>query len=97
MLLFRFRAAILDRDVSSPGLALAGFTDRFPGGRMQVFGETEMTYLASLGPDQARDQLEALLAHEIVWLARPVLYRLHRAFEQLERDESTPPEDGPFS
>jgi serine kinase of HPr protein (carbohydrate metabolism regulator) len=32
-----------DADVASPGLALAGFVDRFPEGRLQVFGETEMT------------------------------------------------------
>jgi HPr kinase/phosphorylase len=37
-------------DVSSPGLALAGYVNRFPGSRLQVLGETEVTYLASLGP-----------------------------------------------
>lgn len=35
-------------DVSSPGLALAGYTDRFVAERLQVLGETEITYLASL-------------------------------------------------
>ncbi|MDH3427517.1 MAG: HPr(Ser) kinase/phosphatase [Gemmatimonadota bacterium] len=35
-------------DISSPGLVLAGFTDRFPSGRLQVLGETEVSYLASL-------------------------------------------------
>jgi len=34
---------VLDSAISSPGLALAGFTERFAGGRLQVFGETEMT------------------------------------------------------
>src|SRR5690606_31667703 len=28
---------VADPDISSPGLALAGFTDRFAGGRLQVF------------------------------------------------------------
>lgn len=39
-------------EISSPGLVLAGFTDRFPTGRLQVLGETEIAYLASLDADQ---------------------------------------------
>ncbi len=54
-----------DPDISSPGLALAGFTQRFTAKRMQVFGETEMTYLASLSPDEARDRLGGLLAFPV--------------------------------
>lgn len=54
-----------DPDVSSPGLALAGYTARVPGGRMWVFGETEMTYLASLPPEVARDHLLRLCAFEV--------------------------------
>jgi len=54
-----------DPDVSSPGLALAGYTARVPGGRMWVFGETEMTFLASLPPEQARDHLLRLCAFDV--------------------------------
>jgi HPr kinase/phosphorylase len=54
-----------DADVSSPGLALAGYTQRFPEGRLQVFGETEMTYLASLAAETARDRVASLFAHTI--------------------------------
>lgn len=49
-----------DAEVSSPGLALAGFTMRFADGRMQVFGETEVTYLDSLDDAEARARLETL-------------------------------------
>ncbi len=56
---------IHETDLSSPGLALAGFTDRFPHGRMQVFGETEMTYLASLDPESVQDRLDQLFRMEI--------------------------------
>jgi HPr kinase/phosphorylase len=43
-------------EISSPGLALAGYVKRFPAHRLQVFGETEITYLTSL--DQAeRDRV----------------------------------------
>jgi HPr kinase/phosphorylase len=38
-------------DVSSPGIALTGFTERFPSGRIQVFGETEIAFLGSLEPE----------------------------------------------
>jgi HPr kinase/phosphorylase len=42
-----------DPDVSGPGLALAGYLDRFPAERVQVFGQTEMSYLASLPSEEA--------------------------------------------
>ena len=45
-------------EVSSPGLALAGYVDRFVGERLQVLGETEITYLASLDGDH-RDKILA--------------------------------------
>lgn len=54
-----------DPDVSSPGLALAGYTARVPEGRMWVFGETEMTYLGTLSPETARAHLERLFAFDV--------------------------------
>lgn len=45
-------------DVSSPGLVLAGFTERFAGGRIQVLGETEISYLRSLPGSELRSVLE---------------------------------------
>lgn len=39
---------IPNSDISSPGLALAGYVDRFVAERLQVLGETEITYLGSL-------------------------------------------------
>ena len=35
-------------DVSSPGLALAGYVGRFTAQRVQILGETEITYLSTL-------------------------------------------------
>ena len=54
-----------DPDVSSPGLALAGYTARVPEGRMWVFGETEMTYLSTLSAETAREHLERLFAFDV--------------------------------
>ena len=56
---------VVDPDVSSPGLALSGFTDRFTEGRLQVFGQTEMRYLAGLDAQTARDRLRTLFEFEI--------------------------------
>ena len=42
---------IPNADISSPGLALAGYVDRFVAERLQVLGETEVTYLFSLTPE----------------------------------------------
>ena len=39
---------IQSSEISSPGLVLAGYTSRFVGFRLQVLGETEVSYLNSL-------------------------------------------------
>lgn len=52
-------------DVSSPGLALAGYVTRFPAERLQVLGETEITYLKSLDPDTRRAHLTTFFSFPI--------------------------------
>jgi HPr kinase/phosphorylase len=52
-------------EVSSPGLALAGYVERFSASRMQVFGETEITYLNSLPADQRRHVLDLFFSFPI--------------------------------
>lgn len=42
---------IEEPSISNPGLVLAGYVDRFPSGRIQVLGETEVSFLLSLGAD----------------------------------------------
>ncbi len=56
---------VANSDISSPGLALAGFVGRFVSERSQVLGETEMTYLASLSDDDRRRHLELFLSFPI--------------------------------
>lgn len=51
-------ATISGPDISGAGLVLAGFTERFPAGRPQVLGETEITYLESLD-DEERERRAA--------------------------------------
>ena len=56
---------IPDDEVASPGLALAGFDGRFSPRRLHVLGETEITYLDSLEPDERRTRLEAFFAFDL--------------------------------
>jgi HPr kinase/phosphorylase len=56
---------VADADISSPGLALAGYTRRVPEGRMQVFGETEITYLATLTEAERYERCRGLFAFGI--------------------------------
>ncbi len=56
---------VTSAEVSSPGLVLAGYTDRFVGNRLQVLGETEISYLNAL-PEAARaERLARFLAFPI--------------------------------
>jgi HPr kinase/phosphorylase len=52
-------------NISSPGLVLAGYTERFPANRIQVLGETEMTYLASLSAQERRNILKIFFGFPI--------------------------------
>lgn len=48
---------ITSPEVSSPGLALSGYTDRFVADRLHVLGETELSYLLSLSADECREAM----------------------------------------
>ena len=52
-------------DISSPGLVLTGYAERFPSDRMQVLGETEISFLESLDDDSRRGAIEAFLSFDI--------------------------------
>ena len=60
----------LDRPIenpnpSSPGLVLAGYVERFPAKRLQVLGETEITYLKSLDSAYRRQVLTQFFSFPI--------------------------------
>lgn len=52
-------------DASGPGLVLAGYTGRFVHQRVQVLGETEITYLRSLDDDTRRRNLRTYFSYPI--------------------------------
>ncbi len=60
----------LDRTIEVPdihrvGMALAGYTGVFVEERVQIFGETEISYLATLTAQQERDALSRVFAFAI--------------------------------
>jgi HPr kinase/phosphorylase len=52
-------------EVSSPGLVLAGYVERFSAERLQVLGETEITYLSSLSVEKRKKILELFFSFPI--------------------------------
>ena len=63
----------LSRKISSsriqkPGLVLASFTEHLHKERLQVFGNTEMSYLATLPKERAREVLRSFFSQDIACL-----------------------------
>lgn len=56
---------VTNPDISSPGLVLTGYTERFPSDRMQVLGETEVAFLESLDEERRRGALVTFLDFDI--------------------------------
>jgi HPr kinase/phosphorylase len=52
-------------DASGPGMVLAGYVGRFVEARVQVLGETEVTYLRSLAEDDRRRILRLFFSYPI--------------------------------
>jgi HPr kinase/phosphorylase len=52
-------------EVASPGLVLAGYTDRFVHSRVQVLGETEITYLATLTESERASAIRRFLDFDL--------------------------------
>ena len=52
-------------DLSSPGIALTGYTERFASDRIQVFGETEIAYLRGLTLEERRERVKGVFSFGI--------------------------------
>jgi len=59
------RRVVREAEISSPGLALAGYTERFATGRIQVLGETEISYLRSLDAESRRRSVDTLFGFDV--------------------------------
>ncbi len=60
-----FSREIEESELHRPGLALAGFSELFTFHRIQILGNTEISYLASLTPARRREAIERVLQFEI--------------------------------
>jgi HPr kinase/phosphorylase len=60
-----FDRKIIDQNLHRPGLALAGFVDLFSYSRVQIFGNTEMRYLAQLSEDKKEKAIERIFKFNI--------------------------------
>lgn len=56
---------ITNAELNRPGLALAGYTHRFSNNRIQLIGETELTYLMSLSPEERLQSVRNVLSLEV--------------------------------
>src|SRR5436309_13111563 len=54
--------------IQKPGLALSGFTEHIHKDRLQVFGNTEMSYLATLKTSEAQARMRNLFRLPIACL-----------------------------
>ncbi|HKB85148.1 MAG TPA: hypothetical protein VKD08_03180, partial [Ignavibacteriaceae bacterium] len=55
-----FSRKVYDQNLHRPGLALAGFVDLFSYSRVQVFGNTEIQYLAQLTDKKKSETLDRI-------------------------------------
>src|SRR5438132_3232997 len=76
---------VVSSRIQKPGLALAGFTEHIHKDRLQVFGNTEMSYLATLRPEEARERMRRLFHLPIACLI--VTQNLH-VDEMMKREAS---------
>ncbi len=60
-----FDRLISDPNLHRPGLPLAGFLELFSFSRVQVFGNTEMSYLSALDPHARKKSLERIFHYDI--------------------------------
>jgi HPr kinase/phosphorylase len=56
---------VLSEDVSRPGLCLTGYTHKFLYERIQIFGETEITYLSRLTPEERGHALDFVFSFPV--------------------------------
>jgi HPr kinase/phosphorylase len=59
---------VVSSRIQKPGLAISGFTEHIHKDRLQVFGNTEMSYLATLKPSEAQARMRNLFRLPIACL-----------------------------
>ena len=57
---------VVRSDVSRPGLPLCGFFEYFEGGRIQIMGKMELSYLFGLSAEERKKSITAFLSRSVV-------------------------------
>ncbi len=73
-------------EVSSPGLALAGFTTRFVPERLHVLGETEIAYLKSLDSDTRHRTMDSFLSYDLPCIFVTKGQAVPKTFRRMAKD-----------
>ena len=73
-------------EVSSPGLALAGFTTRFVPERLHVLGETEIAYLKSLDSEARHRTMASFLSHDLPCIFVTKGQAVPKTFRRMAKD-----------
>ncbi len=73
-------------DASGPGLVLAGYTGRFVHERLQVLGETEVSYLKSLTAAEREHNLRTYFSYEIPCVMVTKGQTLPQGMEEMARE-----------
>src|ERR1700694_2440367 len=81
---------VANPEVSSPGIVLAGYGKRFAPGRLQVLGETEITYLSSLNTTERRKILSLFFSFPIPAVFVTKGQRLPSGLKELANEAGIP-------
>jgi len=82
--------AVGNAEVSSPGIVLAGYVKRFSAERLQVLGETEITYLESLTAAERKKILELFFSFPIPAVFVTKGQRLPAGLKEIARAAGVP-------
>lgn len=78
---------IINPELNRPGLVFTGFTQQFASDRVQILGQTEISYLRSLGGEEQKRAIDIFLSYDLpcVIITRgnePPLYLIECANQQ---------------
>jgi len=88
---------ITERDIHRPGLALAGFVDMFSFQRIQIFGNTEISYMKKMEPQQREKAFKQIFAFDIPCFLVTNNSRLPNDFRKLADEYEVPVFTTPFT
>ena len=81
---------VTSADVSSPGLVLAGYLDRFPAHRLQALGETEIQYLGSLAREARAHVLRMFFDFDLPCVFITKAQELPEGFQAIAAERGVP-------